>query len=285
VVGLAAGLCVTACDVPHEYVTREFSAPMPRPDPGSPLQVEVRFPAGGIHLHAATDDLLYRALVTSCLRHTIASAVLEPPSGKGGLQLAIRLEGRAGVFAGFGGEHNQMDLALTPHLAGTLNLDLGEGESVMDLTGLRVRALRLTAGAGDTRIVFGAPNEERAEEIEVQGTIGDVSIDHAGNANAGKLSIRGGVGELDLDLGGGWSRDATVRIEASVGNLTLRLPPKETGIRLEVSSPWKESLSAPGLVRRQDAFYSDGFEGAIRKVDVKIDAGIGDLIIIEEGAG
>lgn len=267
----------SACDVPHDYHRREFSGVAPTAT--APLEVVVRFPAGGVSMHAGTGRLLYRAFVTHCGQHSRTTAELTQPGEGHPDRLTLSLVGKPGVFVGFGGERNHMDLSLSPEPPILLDLDLGEGESVLDMAGLKVRRMKLSTGAGDTRVVFASVNMESPEEISIEQPIGDLSIDWLGNANAHKVDVQGGVGTLEVDLGGQWRRDAAVTIRGSVGDVILRLPTVGPGIRMEAGSPWGDNLNVPGMTRRGEALYSEGYDTAVPRLDVRIEAGIGALIV------
>ena len=268
---------LAACEVPHDYQRREFSS---NSATGTvPLEVVVRFPAGGVLIEAGKGRLQYRAFVTHCVEHSATGAELIQPGQGHPNRLSLSLMGKPGVFAGFGGERNHMDLSLSPEPPIFLDVDLGEGESVLNLTGLRFAGMKLSAGAGDTRVIFGSPNHESPAEMVINQPIGDMSIDWLGNANLSKVDIQGGVGTLEVDLGGQWRRDAVVTIRASVGDVILRLPRGGPGIRLEAGSPWGDNLSVLGMTRRENALYSEGYDSATPRVDVRVEAGIGSLIV------
>ena len=278
--------CLIACDVTHTIENRQFSGP-PIPGGSRPLEVDVRLPAGGVRLHAGRADALYRADVTLCGEHTLASAELTAGSATTAGWLTLSLVRRPGVFVGFGGEHNEMRLDLTPSLPLLLDLKLGEGESVIDLGGLEVRRFHLLAGAGDSRIIFSRPNAESAPEVDIEGTVGDIGVDLLGNANASKIIVAGGVGSLEVDLSGAWRRDASVEIRGSVGDVVLKLPGTggdgpSAGLRLRVGKPWGNGLEPAGYQRRGDDLLSEGYDTASPKIDVKVLPGIGRLSVVRD---
>ena len=284
---LLTALAAVGCAVPHDYRDRLFSASMSEMgvvEGGSekPLEVTVRFPAGGTQIRS-TDEGVYKASVNYCEVHAMPSALLVPAGGDSPARLTLALEGKPGVFAGFGGERNRMDLALTSRVALILDLDLGEGESVIDVSELRFRRFNLHAGAGDTRVVFGGPNPERASEVTIQAPIGDLSVDRLGSANAERTTVMGGIGSLEIDLSGPWRTDGAVLIEASVGSLYLRLP-RGPGIRLEVGSPWSEDLDLAGFTREGQVWRTDGFATASPRLDIRVEAGIGSITVESVGS-
>lgn len=277
---LAAGSA--ACEVHHQEVSRHYSEPLSagaRPGASAAgdgiMDVVIRFEAGSLRLGAASEPVLYTADLTYCDTHREPRVGLDDATD-GGRALTIALEGKQGVLMGFGGERNFMTAELSPDVPVSLDLSLGPGDSVLDLSELDLRGLRLAAGAGDTSIVFGAPNRAGVDRIHLESTLGDIIVDALGNAAARQVTVRGGVGSIRLDMSGAWDRDAGVRIEGSVGDVHLVLP-EGPGFRLEVGSPWAERVEAAWLVRREDAFYTEGYDQAGRRIDIVIEAGIGAL--------
>ena len=83
-----------------------------------------------------------------------------------------------------------------------------------------------------------------------------------------------GVGSLDLDLGGEWTRDIDVDASVAMGGLTLRVP-SDAGVRVKVSS-FLASFDKSGMSKRSDGWwYSDGYDSAARRIRVKMDAAFG----------
>ena len=81
-----------------------------------------------------------------------------------------------------------------------------------------------------------------------------------GNANAESVHVQGGVGSVDLDFGGQWSRDMTVDVDLTLGKLTLHVP-RDVGVRLEVQK-FLASFDQQGLQKRDDAYFSENWDRA-----------------------
>jgi hypothetical protein len=277
---LAAG----ACAVPHPNETRDYEGPSASTQSG-PLAVKVNFPGGGVRLHSLQDGALYRARLTHCVDHTVPSVTLSDAAtaAGGSRQLDISLSARPGGAMGFGGETNVAAIDLAGGIRLALEMDLGEGESVVDLGGLRLEGLHLKAGAGDTRVIFSQPNAGQADKILIEGTVGDVGVDLLGNAHAAVTVVRGGVGGVEVDMTGDWRRSASVEVDASVGNVLLKLP-SGPGVRLAVGSPWRERLRLPGYARVGDLFANEVYERAAVVLDVRVLPGIGRLSVLTEGS-
>jgi len=285
--GLLTLMAFAGCEVDHRNEMREYTGPAASTQTDL-LAVNVRFPAGGVRLHAGRDGLLYRARITHCLAHTKESVTLSDHAeaaltASGGTlrRLDVSLSARPGGPMGFGGESNVLRLDLAAGVPQVIDMNLGEGESVIDLSGIRLRDFHLTAGAGDTRVIFAEPNVENAGRVAIEGTVGDIGVDLLGNANAAVTVVRGGVGGIEVDMTGAWRRSASVEIDASVGDVQLKLP-RNFGVRLEVGPPWRERVRLPGYARVGDVFLNEAYQRAEVALDVRVLPGIGRLNIVIE---
>jgi len=285
-IGLVALALSAGCDVPHEYQKAESWAPVPPGDPMAapadrpPLQVVVRFAGGAVRLGTVTGDELYRASIDHCVLHTIPSMKLDPGDENAVGRLEVGLTGRPGVLIGFGGEHNRLDLGLSPRVPQILDVSLGEGESIINLTGLLVRGLAVSGGSGDVRVLFDRPNQAKADELSVTGMVGDIFLGRLGNANASRVEVKGGIGNVELDLSGEWRRDVVLDVDGAVGNILMTVP-LGRAVRLRVGRPWSEKLEIPGFTREGDDFMSPEYGTVSPRIDVSVEAGIGALTIEE----
>ena len=274
---IALLLLAGACSAPHEYTERRFSAPVDLA--GDELQVNVVFRVGDVRVERAVDAAGYTATVRHCIKHTLPEVTLHPVA-EGVQRLTVALNVLPDVFFGFGGERNSLVLELPGDHPASLDLDLGGGNTVLNLEGIAVRRLHLNAGVGETRIMFGTADAV-AEEVAIEALFGDVSVTGLGETSPARTLIRCGVGRMDIDLGGPWRSGGSVSIDAAAGDVSLRLP-AVPGIRLAVGAPWSEEVKLTGFALREDGWYSEGYDVATLRLDVTIEAGTGDLIIEQE---
>ena len=87
--------------------------------------------------------------------------------------------------------------------------------------------------------------------------------------------MRGGVGSVDLDFSGTWSRDLTVTTRLVLGKLTLREPP-DVGVRVEVQRV-AAGFDHAGLEKRDDAWYSPNYDAAPYKLKVRAETLFGQI--------
>lgn len=92
----------------------------------------------------------------------------------GAATFTLRSEGTAfGPFIGGWGDEWAWDLGLNPQVPLELRINLGAGQSDIDLTGLRVRYLKVSMGVGQTTVVL--PDEGRFE-ARIEGAVGQTVV-------------------------------------------------------------------------------------------------------------
>lgn len=174
-------------------------------------------------------------------------------------------------------------------LNGTITTRRGERieESVR---GAKARPeITISSAGGAQPLLFGF-NESSAWELRLTDEIPVMLSVEAGVGRAALelsdvllegLSLRTGVGATTVTLPRRGAYEAS--IEAGVGETTVRLPPG-LGARISVSRGLG-SVSVPrGFARTDDTYTSPGFEDAEARVELRISAGVGSLIIEEGGA-
>ncbi len=97
------------------------------------------------------------------------------------------------------------------------------------------------------------------------------------------MELRGGVGDLTLDLTGAWSRSAEIKVTAGVGSLTLRLP-NEVGVQVEARSGLS-NVEASGLKRVGDSYINDAFGEADMELRINLTTGVGSVHLIGVSGG
>jgi predicted membrane protein len=133
----------------------------------------------------------------------------------------------------------------------------------------------LECGATDATLNFTTPNRTPMREMEIDVGAADFFAQHLANANAENVRLRGGVGVVDLDFGGAWTQDMNVSARLAIGKLVLRVP-TDVGVRLEVQRV-AAGFEHPGLVKRDDAWYSDNWDSASHKLHVRAETFFGKI--------
>jgi hypothetical protein len=239
-----------------------------------PQRIRVQYGAGKVDVRGSNDPLLYAMRLrydesrSSPLHQYDAeqrSAILGLESRGKGLRAASNERNETG----------ELTLALPRMVPLDLSFELGGTQSALELGGLSLQSLRLECGATDATLLFTTPNRTRMRDMEIDVGAADFFAQHLANANAEQIRLRGGVGVVDLDFGGTWTQDMNVSARLAIGKLILRIP-ADVGVRLEVQRV-AAGFEHQGLVKRDDAWYSDNWETAPHKLRVRAENFFGKI--------
>ena len=242
-----------------------------------PKRVRLQYDAGTLNVRGTSDPLLYamhlrydetRAEPLHRFDETEQQAVL------GLRSLGRELHVASGEDRGGSGE---LTLALPRVVPLDVDLELGGTRSMLELGDLSLRSLRLECGATDARLSFSLPNRVAMREMQVDVGAADFVALHLANANADHIRVRGGVGIVDLEFGGTWTRDLDVTTRLAVGKLILRIP-SDIGVRLDVQRI-AAAFDHEGFVKRDDAWYSDNWDRAAHKLRVRAETVFGKIVV------
>ena len=160
------------------------------------------------------------------------------------------------IFGGIGdNDGNRPRLTVTIPRGMPLDLDLttSMGRSEVDLGGLTLREVSVTAAMGEHRVGFREPVVEGVRELRLSNSMGNLNLENLGNARADTITASGSMGNVVANFGGAWEpgAEADISFEQSMGELTLRVP---SSVRLEadVRESGKEGSSRPSEVAPPD---------------------------------
>ena len=244
-------------------------------------RIRVQYAAGKLDVRGTMDPLLY----AMHLRYDEARAVPlhRFDAEQRSTVLGVESLGR-GLRTSSGDDHDEsgeLKLQVPAHVPLELDLELGGTQSVLELGGLSLHSLRLECGATDASLRFSTPNRTRMRDLEIDVGAADFTAVNLGNANADQIRLRGGIGVVDLDFGGTWTQDMSVSTRLAVGKLMLRIP-SDVGVRLEVQRV-AAGFEHEGFVKRDDAWYSENYDRAPRKLRLRAETFFGK-IEIQRGA-
>ena len=248
------------------------------------LTVEVRYGVGMFRLLAAPQGQLYRMEMR--YDEDKFTPVREYLPATGVLRLGSR--GLDGAHVSFGDRKRSdpppsLEVALSPEIPLSLNLELGAVESDVDLGGLLVRSLAYKTGASRTRLRFGRPNGADCEEVVLEAGAAEFEASGLGNSNCRRLHFDGGVGDVTLDFTGAWRRPMDADVNVGLGSLHVRLP-GDVGVALQVSR-FLASLDAANFTRRGDTWYSDNWATASQRLTLHVSASLGNVDVAWVGGG
>jgi hypothetical protein len=140
------------------------------------------------------------------------------------------------------------------------DVELGAGQSYLELGSLTIRSLDLDAGAGE------------------------VEIDLTGQPTVEELDIKTGAGSVTVDLTGQWRADLEASISGGVGKLVLRLP-RDVGVRVDVDKGIGR-IKADGFRRRGGAYVNEAYGESDVTLRIDCQTGIGEIILeLRESGG
>ena len=237
-----------------------------------PQRIRVQYGAGRVDVRGSNDPLLY----SMHLRYDERRAAPVHRYDVAARSAVLGLETREGAQR-FADRDDSGELRLVLPTAAPLDLDLqlGGTESRLDLGGMALRSLRLECGATDANLQFSQPNRTRMSDLTIDVGAADLLAVHLANANADQIRVHGGVGVVDLDFGGTWTRDLSLDTQLAVGKLILRVP-AEVGIRMDVDR-LIAGFDHEGMVKREGVWYSTNYDAAPHKLDVRAKTFFGQI--------
>lgn len=236
------------------------------------MDVRVRYGAGELDLMAAEDaDLLYRAE----LRYDEDRFEPVAEYQDGVLEVGVTSIGR-NIKVGRQSQAH-LDLTLSRSVPLRLDVEVGAADVEMDLGGLQLASLELQTGASRSLLNMTEANPIRMEFADISAGAAEFTARGLGNFNADRISVDAGVGDVHLDFTGAWERDAQVEIDMGLGALHLTFP-EGLGVMIRKDS-FLTSFDASGLRKRGDAFYSENWDDAGRRITIDLDAAFGSVDI------
>lgn len=150
--------------------------------------VSIGFSTGTNELRALSDS---NKLIEGTIRHY---GDLMFDASDSGSQANIRLNSQAGsISTPFGGSEERWEVALNPAVAYDLDLNMGVGQSTIDLSKLTVTAGRLDAGVGTADLLLPAKGRFT---LNIDGGVGTIRI-HAPGKVALHVEVDTGIGSFN----------------------------------------------------------------------------------------
>ena len=238
------------------------------------LTARLDYAAGLLRVAPGSGNQLYRMDLSYDDSRYVPISDFDQQSGS--VVLGLKPEGQGGVRVVSREQLRQTaTVAFSPRVDLSLALALGATETEVELGGLSISNLAVKTGASRAVIRFSQPNGTRCGLAAISAGAAEVSLLGLGNSRCDEIEFEGGVGKVLLDFSGAWSSSSQVEIKMAVGELTLRLP-RKVGVRLRMDK-FLSSFEPAGLVRRDDAFVSQNYDRAARRLDLEITTAVGGV--------
>ncbi len=176
-------------------------------------------------------------------------------------------------------EENEWYLKFSDAIPMSYDIELGAGRGKFDFTGLKVRDLKISAGASSVQMRVGEPNAEQCERVEIESGVSKFVGTDLCNLNFKRLRFSGGVGAYKLDFGGTLQESATVDIEVGLGAVTV-IVPRETATRVISDDSWFSTLDVDEAfeqTRRKGVYETASFSTSDRTLTIKVESGLGSV--------
>jgi hypothetical protein len=167
---------------------------------------------------------------------------------------------------------------LTDALPLSIDANFGVGKADFDLSGLDVKALKITTGASSSIVSFGTPNKSVIENLKIESGDSKFVGEKLGNANFQRMTFDGGVGSYYLDFNGAITRDVEAHVKIGLGTVTIVLPP-EIGAKVVYDDNWLSNFSIDRDFKQNgsDTYLSSNYHEAKVKISVYIESGLGSV--------
>ncbi len=182
-------------------------------------------------------------------------------------------------------DDNRWKSSLSTDYEWDIDLDLGFAESKIDLSGLPLIRFKLDVGASEMEVKFDRPNPVRMKRFTIDAGAGEIDLIGLGYANFERFDLDAGAGELYIDFSGMTKGRHVASIDAGVGELRIQLP-EDFPVRIDVDDSWLSSVEISGndLDEIDDnLFETDDFDNSKDGLDIRLDIGIGSVIISQSG--
>lgn len=256
---------------------RSLAASRPRGSVDS-LHVVLRYDAGTLTVGAAAAPFLYDAKAKFDANEQRLSRSYNPTSRTLRIGLdSSTLQRGARHSTHKRSDEGRLDLALAAGIPLDLDLDLGTTRAMLDLSALWVHDVRVSSGATETDLTFGA-SPQPMRDLFVDAGVGSITIHNLGNARAQRATISSTVGAVDLDLAGEWTGDMPLTLRISLGSAAIRVP-RDAGVSLHLSHRIA-NVDSEGFTERDGILYSAGYAQAKRHVLIDGSATLANVDII-----
>ena len=167
---------------------------------------------------------------------------------------------------------------LSPSVELTLDVSVGASEGRLELGGLRLASLELSSGASRTEVNFGSPTTGSCRLATISSGAGEVTVTGAGNSGCRTWRVDGGVGNVRIDLSGGWTADGRMSLNMALGNVTLEAP-RALGLRVRVTG-FMSGFDAKGFEKEGKTYTSTNYASAKRHLDIEVSSALGGVNVV-----
>ena len=178
------------------------------------------------------------------------------------------------------GNERRLTARLTDAVPLSLKIGLGAGKGKFDFSGLKLKSLKVSAGASSADLQCSEPNPISCENVTIESGVSRLSASGLSNLNFRKLKFSGGVGSYTLDFAGKLQQKAYADVEVGLGSIVVYVP-RNMPTRVITDESWFSSVDVDDCLEktRKGTYETDGFERNERTLTIKIGSGLGSIKI------
>jgi hypothetical protein len=178
------------------------------------------------------------------------------------------------------GNERRLTARLTDAVPISLKIGLGAGKGKFDFSGLKLKNLKVSAGASSADLQCNEPNPVSCDNVTIESGVSKLSATGLSNLNFRRLKFSGGVGSYTLDFTGKLQQKAYADVEVGLGSIVVYVP-KNTPTKVITDESWFSSVDVDDCLEktRKGTYETDGFERSERTLTIKIGSGLGSIKI------
>ena len=178
------------------------------------------------------------------------------------------------------GNERRLTARLTDAVPLSLKIGLGAGKGKFNLSGLRLKDLKISAGASSAELQCNEPNPIICDNVTIESGVSKLSAQGLSNLNFRKLKFSGGVGSYTLDFAGKLQQKAYADVEVGLGSIVVYVP-KNMPTKVITDESWFSSVDVDDCFEktRKGTYETDGFERSNLTLTIKIGSGLGSIKI------
>lgn len=161
-------------------------------------------------------------------------------------------------------------IELNPKVKLYMKVKFGGGKANFDFTDLKIKRLRLSLGASDTRISFNKFNPEELDYLKIESGASNLSVIGIGNANCSEIDLNLGASNATLDFSGEIKKELYCEATMRVGRLNM-LVPKEYGVKIQTTDKLA-NISLPDFYLKDGYRVSNNINKSDKIINLRIDS-------------
>jgi hypothetical protein len=151
-----------------------------------------------------------------------------------------------------------------------MKVKFGGGKALFDFTDLKIKRLRLSSGASDTKICFNKFNNEELDYLKIESGASNLNITGIGNANCSEIDLNLGASNATLDFSGQLKKEIYCEATMRVGRLNL-LVPREYGVKIQTTDKLA-NISLPNFYMKDGYRVSNNINNSSKIINFRIDS-------------